>query len=57
MANTNQVGGDFDRQPATFDNPVEGQINCHMTDDWELTVKIFSLKRRRDNERATSSFW
>ena len=57
MVNTNQVGGDFGRQPATFDNPVEGQINCHMTDDWELTVKIFSLKRRRDNERATSSFW
>ena len=21
MANTNQVGGDFGRQPATFDNP------------------------------------
>ena len=22
MADTNQVGGDFRRQPATFDNPV-----------------------------------
>ena len=28
----------------------------HVTDNWELTVKIFTLKWRKDNERATSSF-
>ena len=29
---------------------------CHVTDNFELTVKIFTLKRGKDNERATSSF-
>ena len=28
----------------------------HVTDNWELTVKIFTLKWGKDNERATSSF-
>ena len=28
----------------------------HVTSNWELTVKIFTLKWGKDNERATSSF-
>ena len=28
----------------------------HVTDNWVLTVKIFTLKWGKDNERATSSF-
>ena len=28
----------------------------HVTDNWGLTVKIFTLKWGKDNERATSSF-
>ena len=28
----------------------------HVTDNWELTVKIFTLKWGKDNERATGSF-
>ena len=28
----------------------------HVTDDWELTVKIFTLKWGKDNETATSSY-
>ena len=28
----------------------------HVTDNWELRVKIFTLKWGKDNERATSSF-
>ena len=28
----------------------------HVTSNWELTVKIFTLKWGKDNERAASSF-
>ena len=28
----------------------------HVTDNWELTIKIFTLKWGKDNKRATSSF-
>ena len=28
----------------------------HVTDNWELTVKIFTLKWGKENERATSCF-
>ena len=28
----------------------------HVTYNWELKVKIFTLKWEKDNERATSSF-
>ena len=35
---------------------LEAQIFPRVTDDGELTVKIFTLKWGKDNERATSSF-
>ena len=35
---------------------LEAQIFPRVTDNWELTVKIFTLKWGKDNERATSSF-
>ena len=35
---------------------LEAQIFPRVTDDGELTVKIFTLKWGKGNERATSSF-
>ena len=35
---------------------LEAQIFPRVTNDGELTVKIFALKWGKDNERATSSF-
>ena len=35
---------------------LEAQIFPRVTDNWELTVKIFTLKWGKDNERATISF-
>ena len=32
------------------------EAQAQVTDDWELTVEIFTLKWAKDNERTTSSF-
>ena len=34
---------------------IQDILEAHVTDNWELTVKIFTLKWGKDKERAKSS--
>ena len=36
--------------------PFKSSKFSHVTDNWELTVKLFTVKWRKDNAKATSSF-
>ena len=47
----------FSKRFASINDPKNWSSNFrHVADNWELTVKIFSPKRGKDNERAISSF-